>query len=144
MTRWLKTPRHDTDWREKFTKNFFQDPLKPASSLTFQTWRESLSGSGPFGTLAFGTGMLFDLDKVLVGGSAIQRRVRAHVVVEELVLGELRGDVGDGEGAVVAAPELDAGGPVGPLDAAVELGAFAAAGRGGGCAGPRRPARSRP
>ena len=42
MTRWLKTPRHDTDWREKFTKNFFQDPLKPASSLTFQTWRESL------------------------------------------------------------------------------------------------------
>ena len=80
------------------------------------------SGSGPFGTLAFGTGMLFDPDKVLVGGLAIQRRVRAHVVVEELVLGELRGDVGDGEGAVVAAPELDAGGPVGPLDAAVELG----------------------
>ena len=66
--------------------------------------------------------MIFDLDKVLVGRSAIQRRVRAHVVVEELVLGELGGDVGDGEGAVVAVPELDAGGPVGALDAPVPLG----------------------
>jgi hypothetical protein len=110
----------------------------------------SCRGSGPFGTLAVGTGMVFDLDKVLVGGSAIQRRVRAHVVVEELILSELWGDVGDGEGAVVAVPELDAGGPVGALDAppkgraAVSTGAFAAAGRGGGCAGPCRPARSRP
>ena len=61
------------------------------------------SGSVPFGTLALGTGMLFDLDKVLVWGSAVQRRVRAHVVMEELVLGELGGD----DAKVVVAHHLD-------------------------------------
>ena len=80
------------------------------------------SGSGPFGTWAVGTGLLFDLDKVLVRGSAVQRPVRPLVVVEELVLGELGCDVGDGEGAFVKAPELDAGRTVGALNAAVPLG----------------------
>ena len=37
--------------------------------------------------------------------------------MEELVLGKLGRDVGDGEGAVVEAPELDPGGSVGALDA---------------------------
>ena len=66
--------------------------------------------------------MLFDLDKVLVWGSAVQRRVGAHVVVEELVIGELGGGFADGERAVVESPELDAGGPLGAFDAAVPPG----------------------
>ena len=66
--------------------------------------------------------MVFDPDKVLVWGSAVERSMWPLVVVEELMLGELGGGVGDGEGAVVLVPELDAGGPVGPLDAPVPLG----------------------
>ena len=61
------------------------------------------------------------MDKILVGRSAVQRGVWALVVVEELVPGEPWGDVGDGERAVVPVPELDAGGAVGALDAAVPL-----------------------
>ena len=63
------------------------------------------------------SGSLFGPDKVLVRRSTIQRRAGPHVVVRELVLGELGRDAGDGEGAVAAAPEPDAGGPVGALDA---------------------------
>ena len=43
------------------------------------------------------------------------------VVVEELVVGQARGDIGDGEAAVVEAPELYLGEAVGALDAAVRM-----------------------
>ena len=56
-----------------------------------------------------GSGSLFDLDKVLVRSAAIQRRVRAQVVVEELVLKEPGRDVGDGERAVVSVPSTRCG-----------------------------------
>ena len=62
------------------------------------------------------------MDKILVGGSAIQRPVGPLIVVEELVPGECGRHGGDCERAVVPAPELDPGGPVAALDAAVPLG----------------------
>ena len=66
---------------------------------------------------------MLDPDKVLVRRAAIRRRVRPRVVVEEFVLKELWRDAGDGERTVVAVPELDAGGSVGPFDTSVPLGA---------------------
>lgn len=54
-----------------------------------------------------GSGNVLDPDNVLVGRSAIHRPTGTLVVVEELALGEAWGEVGDGEGAVVEAPELD-------------------------------------
>ena len=73
----------------------------------------------------FGTGGSFGLrcDKVLVGGLVVEGGVGSFVVEEELVVGQGGGDGGDGERAVVEAPELRAGGAVRPLDAAVPLGA---------------------
>ena len=47
--------------------------------------------------------------------------MRPLVVVEELVVGEAWNDAGDGQGAVVEAPELDPRGAVGALHAAVVL-----------------------
>jgi len=58
---------------------------------------------------------------VLVRGLAVECRVRSLVVVEELVVGELGRDASDAEGPIVAVPELDAGGEVGALGAAVLL-----------------------
>ena len=51
-----------------------------------------------------------DVDKMLVGCSAVERPMRPPIVVEELVLGEPARGGGYGEWAVVAVSELDAGG----------------------------------
>ena len=70
--------------------------------------------------MALGLGSL-PSDKVLVGSEVVESRVRAFVVVEELVFEELSGDGLDGEVAVEEVPELDAGGAVGALDVSVPL-----------------------
>ena len=70
--------------------------------------------------MALGLGSL-PSDKVLVGGEVVESRVRALVVVEELVLEEFLGDGFDGEVAIEEVPELDAGGAVGAFDVSVPL-----------------------
>ncbi len=47
--------------------------------------------------------------------------MRSDVVVEVLVLGERRGDFGDGEFAAESAPEFDTRSVVGAFDTAVEF-----------------------
>ena len=49
--------------------------------------------------------------------------MRSLVVVEELVIEQVAGDVSDRQGALVQVPELDAGAAVGAFHAAVVLGA---------------------
>ena len=62
--------------------------------------------------------------KILVGRHEVEGLVRSDLVIEALIVVE--GEIGgfDGEVAVVAVPELDAGGVVGAFDVAVELGSF--------------------
>ncbi len=79
---------------------------------------ESCAGSGHFGTFRLPDQAASSIPtRDSFGVRQGSRPVRPPVVVEELVPGEPWGDVGNGGGSVVEAPELDAGGPVGALDA---------------------------
>jgi len=55
-------------------------------------------GSQHFGTSPFGSGMLLQMDGTLIWDTAIERRAGSPAIVEELALGELRGNLGDAEG----------------------------------------------
>lgn len=77
-------------------------------------------GSAPMALL--GSGGL-QLDKVLVGGWIVECGMRSLVVIEERIVGQCGLHRFDAQGAVVQAPELDAGAAVGAFHAALVLGA---------------------